>query len=92
MVLSEDGDPIRGVIVVPPTPNPMEGVTVEVFLGATEWLGAEGVVRAALPRPGFLPCSWLVALSTVDLIERAAVLSPEKLGEVEDVLRRGGLA
>jgi len=86
-----EDDDARAIIVVPPAENPNEGVLVEVRLGAAEGLAAEGVVRVALPRPGFIPCQWLVTLSSEQLIERVGALSPEKLSEVDDLLRRGGL-
>lgn len=47
----------------------------------------DGVLRVALPRPGFTPCTWLTTLSRDDLIERAGALSSAKLSEIEDALR-----
>ena len=49
------------------------------------------VLRLAVPRPGFTPCTWLTTVSRDDLIERAAVLSAAKLSEIDDALRLGGL-
>jgi mRNA interferase MazF len=90
LVLSASADQVRAVIVVPPAPT-IDGVTEDVILGAAEGLTAEGVVRVALHRPGFIPCNWLVTLAKDDMIERAGVLSPEKLSEVACLLRRAGL-
>ena len=90
LVLSASTDEVRAVIVVPPAPT-IDGVTEHVSLGAAEGLSAEGVVRVALPRPGFIPCTWLVTLPRDEMLGRAGILSPEKLAEVEHLLRRAGL-
>ena len=87
VVLSTSADGVRAMMVVPPGSNPIEGVTVEVRLGAAEGLSVECVVRVALPRPGFIPCHWLVTLSSDHLIERVGVLSSDKIHELEEVLR-----
>jgi len=92
VVLSTSADAVRAMIVVPPATHPIDGMTVEVRLGVSEGLAVEGVVRVALPRPGFTPCHWLVTLSPEDLVERVGTLSPAKLAEVEELLRLGGLA
>jgi mRNA interferase MazF len=91
VVLSTSADDVCAMMIVPPATNPIEGVTVEVELGASDGLPFEGVVRVALPRPGLIPCHWLVTLSKDDLVERAGTLSPAKLAEVDELLRRGGL-
>jgi len=62
-----------------------------VAVGAAEGLPFDGVVRVAFPRPGFIPCTWLVTLGREDLIERAGALSPEKLYALGDALRLGGI-
>jgi mRNA interferase MazF len=91
LVLTEDDEQVGAVVVVPPAPSPIDGVSVEVTLGEAGGLCASGVVRVALPRPGSIPCHWLVTLHADDFIERVGVLSPHKLREVEDVLHRAGL-
>ncbi|MFB8118178.1 type II toxin-antitoxin system PemK/MazF family toxin [Streptomyces sp. NPDC056465] len=73
--------------VVAPAGVDISGLGVEVTLGAGEGLPFEGVLRFAFPRPGFTPCTWLTTVSRDDLIERAAVLSSAKLGEIDDALR-----
>lgn len=80
---------IQVMQVVAPAGVDLAGLGVEVAVGAAEGLPFEGVVRLAFARPGFTPCTWLTTLSRDDLIERAGVLSSEKLGEVEVALRLG---
>ena len=80
---------IQVMQVVAPAGVDLAGLGVEVAVGATEGLPFEGVLRVALPRPGFTPCTWLTTLSRDDLIERAGVLSSAKLAEIEDALRLG---
>ncbi|WP_240522151.1 type II toxin-antitoxin system PemK/MazF family toxin [Amycolatopsis vastitatis] len=77
--------------VVAPAGTDLSGVAVEVTVGAPEGLPLEGVLRVALPRPGLIPCTWLVTLTREDLIGQAGVLPSAKLGEIEDALRLGGL-
>lgn len=78
---------IRVMQVVAPAGVDISGLGVEVTVGAAEGLPFEGVLRVALPRPGFTPCTWLTTVSRDDLIERAAVLSSVKLSEIDDALR-----
>ncbi|MFF0695145.1 type II toxin-antitoxin system PemK/MazF family toxin [Streptomyces tendae] len=77
--------------VVAPAGTGLSGVAVEVTVGAPEGLPLEGVLRVALPRPGLIPCTWLVTLTREDLIGQVGVLPSAKLGEIEDALRLGGL-
>jgi mRNA interferase MazF len=90
LVLHANDNEVRAIIIVSPAPTTF-GVTEDVRLGAAEGLPTEGVVRVALPRPGFVPCQWLVTLSKSDVFDRAGALSAEKLGHVECLLRRAGL-
>jgi mRNA interferase MazF len=87
----EDGAELRAMQIVEPAGVDLGGVGAEVTLGADEGLAEAGVVRAAFPLAGFIPCTWLVTVTRADLIERAGMLSPEKLGELTDVLRRSGI-
>ena len=91
LLSDEDAFGIQVMQVVVPAGVDITGLGVEVAVGATEGLPFEGVVRFALPRPGFTPCTWLTTLSRDDLIERAGALSSAKLSEIEDALRLGGL-
>jgi mRNA interferase MazF len=77
--------------IVDPADTDLSGVAVEVSVGAAEGLPLEGVLRIALPRPGLIPCTWLVTLAKEDLIGKAGVLPSTKLSEIEDALRLGGL-
>ncbi|MFE1821651.1 type II toxin-antitoxin system PemK/MazF family toxin [Streptomyces anulatus] len=89
VLLSGDGaSGIRVMQVVAPAGVDLSGLGIEVTVGAAEGLPFEGVLRLALPRPGFTPCTWLTTVSRDDLMERAAVLSSAKLSEIDDALRR----
>jgi mRNA interferase MazF len=61
-------------------------VGVEVAIGAEEGLPHEGVVRVALSKEGKIFCTWMLMLSEDCLIERAGVLSPEKLREFDNAM------
>ncbi|MFI7396301.1 type II toxin-antitoxin system PemK/MazF family toxin [Streptomyces tendae] len=92
LLSGDDESGIRVMQVVAPAGVDISGLGVEVRVGATDGLPCEGVLRFALPRPGFTPCAWLTTVARDDLIERAGVLSSPKLSEIEDALRLGGLA
>jgi mRNA interferase MazF len=77
--------------IVDPADTDLSGVAVEVAIGAAEGLPFEGVLRIALPRPGLIPCTWLVTLAKEDLTGQAGVLPSAKRSEIEDALRLGGL-
>ncbi|MFF7445777.1 MULTISPECIES: type II toxin-antitoxin system PemK/MazF family toxin [unclassified Streptomyces] len=89
LLSGDDASGIRVMQVVPPAGVDITGLGVEVAVGAEEGLPFEGVLRFALPRPGFTPCTWLTTVSREDLIERAGVLSSAKLSEMENALRLG---
>ena len=91
LLSGEDASGIQVMQVVAPAGVDITGLAVEVAVGAREGLPCEGVLRFAIPRPGFTPCTWLTTLSREDLIERAGALSSAKLGEIDDALRLGGL-
>ncbi|WP_399892964.1 type II toxin-antitoxin system PemK/MazF family toxin [Streptomyces sp. BBFR51] len=82
---------VRAMQVVDPAGTELSGVAAELAVGASEGLPLEGVLRVALPRPGLIPCTWLVSLTREDLIERVGALSTAKLGELQDLLHLGGL-
>ncbi|NGN93052.1 type II toxin-antitoxin system PemK/MazF family toxin [Nocardioides sp. KC13] len=89
LLSGDDGSGIEVMQVVAPAGVDLAGLGVEVAVG--EGLPCEGVLRVALPRPGFTPCTWLTTLSRDDLIERAGTLSAAKLGEIDEALRLAGL-
>ncbi|MFG3338235.1 type II toxin-antitoxin system PemK/MazF family toxin [Glycomyces sp. NPDC048151] len=91
LLSGDEASGFSAVQVVAPAGTDLNGAAVEVTVGAAEGLPLEGVVRVALPRPGLIPCNWLVTLDRDDLTEHAGVLPPAKLGEIEDALRLGGL-
>lgn len=88
LLSGEEASGFSAMQVVPPADIDLGGMAVEVAVGAPEGLPLEGVLRVALPRPGLIPCTWLVTLNREDLIERAGVLPPTKLSEIEDALHR----
>ena len=73
--------------VVAPADTDISGLGIEVALGAEEGLPSAGVLRFAIPRPGFTPCTWLTTLSRDDLIAPAGLVSAAKLSEIDDALR-----
>jgi mRNA interferase MazF len=73
--------------VVAPADTDISGLGIEVAVGVPEGLPFKGVLRFAIPRPGFTPCTWLTTLSRDDLIERAGALSTAKLSKVDNALR-----
>ncbi|MFF5427759.1 MULTISPECIES: type II toxin-antitoxin system PemK/MazF family toxin [unclassified Streptomyces] len=89
VVLLSGDDPsgIRAMQVVAPAGVDISGLGIEVKVGTGEGVPFEGVLRLAFPRPGLTPCTWLTTVSRDDLMERAAVLSPAKLSEIDDALR-----
>ncbi|OWA00276.1 MazF family transcriptional regulator [Streptomyces sp. CS113] len=92
LLSGDDESGIRVMQVVAPAGVDISGLGVEVRVGAMDGLPREGVLRLALPRPGFTPCTWVTTVARDDLIERAGVLSSAKLSEIEEALRLGGLA
>ena len=90
--LSQDGSgKVRAMMIVAPANTNLDGHAIEVSVGAREGLPLDGVLRVALLRAGRINCSWLVTLPQAGLLERAGVLSPEKLLKLDDALRLGGL-
>ena len=88
VLLSEDEPSgFLAMQVVAPADTDISGLGIEVAVGVPEGLPFDGVLRFAFPWPGFTPCTWLTTLSRDDLIERAGMLSPEKLSEIDDALR-----
>ncbi|MBR7839419.1 type II toxin-antitoxin system PemK/MazF family toxin [Actinospica durhamensis] len=88
VILSRDGaEELRAIQVVAPTETDLTDVGIEVRLGEEEGLADVGVVRVALPRAGFIPCTWLVTLTDDALLEQAGRLSSAKLRELTDALR-----
>ncbi|MET4921680.1 type II toxin-antitoxin system PemK/MazF family toxin [Streptomyces sp. PSRA5] len=87
LLSGENTSGIQVMQVVAPAGVDISGLGIEVMVGAGEGLPFEGALRLAFPRPGFTPCTWLTTVSRDDLIEREAVLSSLKLGEIDDALR-----
>ncbi|MFE6511112.1 type II toxin-antitoxin system PemK/MazF family toxin [Nocardioides sp. NPDC057767] len=87
LLSGDDLSAIQVMQVVAPAGVDVTGLAVEVTVGAPEGLPFEGVLRVALPRPGFTPCTWLTTLSRDELIERAGALSSAKLIEIDEALR-----
>ncbi|MGW1942572.1 type II toxin-antitoxin system PemK/MazF family toxin [Streptomyces goshikiensis] len=91
LLSGEEASEFRAMQVVAPAGTELSGMAAELAVGACEGAPLEGVLRVALPRPGLIPCTWLVTLAREDLIERVGALSSAKLGELQDLLRLGGL-
>ncbi|MGI8330335.1 type II toxin-antitoxin system PemK/MazF family toxin [Actinomadura scrupuli] len=90
VLLSDEGAyGFQAMQVVAPAGVDLGGLGLEVAVGAIDGMPSEGVLRFAIPRPGFTPCTWLTTVSRDDLIEQAGVLSPAKLSEIDDALRAG---
>jgi mRNA interferase MazF len=90
VLLSEDPSGFRAMQVVAPADTDISGWGIEVAVGAREGLPFDGVLRFALPHPGFTPCTWLTTLSRDDLTERAGAVPAAKLSEIDDALRTSG--
>jgi mRNA interferase MazF len=87
LLTGDDGAGCQAVQIVEAADVSIEGLGVEVPVGAVEGLPFEGVLRFAYPRPGFTPCTWLTTLSAGDLVERAGALPAAKVTEIEDAIR-----
>ena len=87
LLSGEDPSGFRAMQVVAPADTDISGLGTEVAIGLQEGLPFDGVLRFALPWPGFTPCTWLTTLSRDDLIERAGAVSAAKLSEIDDALR-----
>jgi mRNA interferase MazF len=87
LLSGEDPSGFRAMQVVAPADTDISGLGTEVAVGRQDGLPFDGVLRFAVPRPGFTPCTWLTTLSREDLIERAGAVSAAKLGEIDDALR-----
>jgi mRNA interferase MazF len=87
LLTGEDPSGFRAMQVVAPADTDITGWGIEVAVGVQEGLPFDGVLRFALPRPGFTPCTWLTTLSRDDLIERAGAVSAARLSEIDDALR-----
>jgi mRNA interferase MazF len=91
LLSAENASEFLAMQVVPPAGTDINGLAAEVAIGAPEGLPFDGVLRVALPRPGLIPCTWLVSLGREELVERVGALPPAKLAEIEDLVRLGGL-
>jgi mRNA interferase MazF len=87
LLSGDEASGFEAVQVVAPADVSIDGLGVEVAVGAAEGLPFEGVLRFAFSRPGFTPCTWLTTLSGDDLIEQAGALPAAKVAEIEDAIR-----
>jgi len=87
LLSAEDPSGFQAMQVVAPADTDISGLGIEVAVGVQEGLPFDGVLRFALPWPGFTPCTWLTTLSRDDLTERAGAVSAAKLSEIDDALR-----
>jgi mRNA interferase MazF len=87
LLSAEDPSGFLAMQVVAPADTVISGLCIEVAVGVAEGLPSDGVLRFAIPRPGFTPCTWLTTLSRDDLIERAGTVPAAKLSQIDDALR-----
>jgi mRNA interferase MazF len=87
LLSAEEPSGFLAMQVVAPADTDISGVGIEVPVGVAEGLPDDGVLRFAIPRPGFTPCTWLTTLSRDDLISRAGSVSAAKLSEIDEALR-----
>jgi mRNA interferase MazF len=81
----------RCMQIVAPADIDITGHGLEVPLGAADGLSLEGVVRVVFPRPGLVPCTWLVAVTEEDVLECIGVLPQAKLKQIEEAMRLAGI-
>ena len=76
LLSGEDPSGFQAMQVVAPADTDISGLGIEVAVGVQEGLPFDGVLRFALPWPGFTPCTWLTTLSRDDLIVRKRSKAP----------------
>jgi len=86
LLSGDESSGFQAVQIVAAADVSLEGLGVEVAVGAADGLPIEGVLRFAFPRPGFTPCTWLTTLSSGDLIEQAGALPDAKVAEIVDAI------
>ncbi len=77
LVSRDDASAIRALVIVAPASTTVRGFTVEVKVGPREGLDRTCVVN----------CDWPVTLPKRDLVERAGVLSPARLAQLDEAVR-----
>ncbi|HST80395.1 MAG TPA: hypothetical protein VLL08_01500 [Kineosporiaceae bacterium] len=80
---------MRAVQIVAASGVDVSGLGREVAVGTRDDLPFQGVVRIAIPRTGFVPCTWVTTVGATDLVERIGTLSPLKLAEIDQALAEG---
>ena len=91
LLATDDPTGLRAMLVVEPAGVDLGDLGAEVAVGRAEGLPHDGVVRIGYPTPGWTPCTWLVTLTRDSLVERTGSLSPAKLDDLTEALRRSGL-
>lgn len=82
------GDEASGfetIQIVSPSGVDISGWGVEVPIGTG--CPYEGVVRLAFPNPDFRFCTWISTLTADALVERAGVLDPAELSDIDEAVR-----
>ena len=87
LLSGDEASGFEAVQIVAAADVSIEGLAVEVAVGAADGLPIEGVLRFASPRPGYTPCTWVTTLFGDDLIEQAGALPAAKVVEIEDAIR-----
>ena len=77
LISRQEAYDVRALVIVAPATTVTRGYSVEVKLGR----------REGLPRECVGNCDWLVTVPKDDLVERAGVLAPAKLAQLDEALR-----
>lgn len=88
LLSGDEASGFQAMQVVEPSGVDISGLGIEVPIGAIDGLPYEGVLRLGFPNPDFLFCTWLTTVTADSLSSRAAVLTPAKLDEIDEALRR----
>lgn len=87
LIEGDEASGFQAMQIVPASGVDISGLGIEVPIDAIEGLPYEGVLRLGFAHPDFLFCTWLTTVTTESLIERAAVLPPAKVAEIDEALR-----
>lgn len=87
LLAGDEASGFQAMPIVPPAGIDISGFGLEVPIGDIEGLPYQGVLRLAFSNPDFLFCTWLTTVTAESLVERAAVLPPAKLDEIDEALR-----
>lgn len=87
LLAGDETSGFQAIQIVPPSGMDISGLGIEVPVGVIERLPYQGVLRLGFPNPEFRFCTWLTSVTAESLVERAGVLPPAKLDEIDEALR-----